>query len=371
MLFRSGPENDVTHEYFSTTFAATALNPSVKATLILVDSAHQRVRALPPNVAVQVLVDGVEVDRRRFDATCLCARFNTNVTGTTAQYFSYRVVESPTNQLLLGRELTIGPIQIAATGTSSVGALSGGVSVRAKFKTALIQFRAPAYVLRVRETIARMMGVELSRVEIPNTDAEIVFTRGTEHENLDEWTGTKATITFHNPTSASINRKSAEELEAEFLQIRPRCDAQDLFLDSVFRILQDRDCDPAAFRAQKVARQTCVDGGTSTCECYDQADENVLAFNLQMERCFDNPDLYSEMYLLCTEIQTCATVADTVLFQCESILNQETYSLAWVAAPVGGFVLLVGGLVIAKKRGLLRRTGGRPKLHHHETRGRI
>jgi hypothetical protein len=347
-------ESQVTHAFKSFIFQ-NLTDAVVRASIVVLDSAHQRATAVTSTIYIspsseQVNLDSSELKSIDSRSACACANFSNRITGYkdgyqpgTPIYVTYTAVDA--SGLLRGKTVVAGPIVVGSllAGATTCAANLVAPVVVAEFRMTVAQFRAA----NVRSQLAYLMGIELGRVTVQ--DASLTSITRVDHSTLATWVGSKAAIVFGDPLPASTNQKTSAQLAADFVGLRPRCDAKGLSLEAAYYQQDDSSCVPAAFRAAAVTSAHCVaSGAEDTCRCY--ATGVVAQWG---DVCVEEPTLKVEFTALCNTLRNCAEAE--IRSVCTSVLGTTESTLLWLWILLGclGGVLVLG--VVAKQRGMLQR----------------
>ena len=348
------------NEYATFTFANLAA-VSIFANIAIRDSAHQL--GVDPTDAYAVVepqsdevsltatptrltLGNSTVEYIQFKNVRATAYKTGNIAGTPF-YVSFVVVDSSSPRLL-GRSVRLGPIVL--TDVVDVAVCIG----RNNKPTVVVELEISVAELTSRKAdfksqLSYLMGVEESRINVDNIRA----VRGVDHRTVRVWSGAKVNVQFDEPTDASTNRKSSNDLAAELVLVDPECGTaltgsdssqSAMLLRSSYYLANDQSCDEAAFILSLNTSNTCnQQGTTSTCDCY--LENTVQDYGLA---CVDAPDIQDDLYEMCALLSTCRSTLITNV--CEDILQNKKRNWTWVWGTVGGVAgaIVIAGIVVYK-----------------------
>jgi hypothetical protein len=345
--------NDVNYA-FKTFIFQNLSEATVRASIVIVDSAHQR-KTVSLNTfyirpsSEQATLDAAELKSIGPRTACACANFTNRITGYkdgysagTPIYITYTVTDG--TGLLRGKAITVGPISVGELQQNSKSCAANLIApaVIAEFRTPIDSFSAAS----VKANLAFTMAIESSRVVI-RPDSVKSISR-VDYSNMNAWDGTRAVVTFGDPLPTSTNRKTSAQLAATFVGLRPQCDANSLNLDAVYFEEDDRSCDTTAFAESMATTKACVEAGImGECQCYDL---NVIAH--WGTACYEDPALQADFSSLCNTLKDCAEAE--VQKVCQKILASQETSLVWLWALLGSLGGVIIILIILRQKGILR-----------------
>jgi hypothetical protein len=347
-------ESQVTHAFKSFIFQ-NLTDAVVRASIVVLDSAHQRATAVTSTIYIspsseQVNLDSSELKSIDSRSACACANFSNRITGYkdgyqpgTPIYVTYTAVDA--SGLLRGKTVVAGPIVVGSllAGATTCAANLVAPVVVAEFRMTVAQFRAA----NVRSQLAYLMGIELGRVTVQ--DASLTSITRVDHSTLATWVGSKAAIVFGDPLPASTNQKTSAQLAADFVGLRPRCDTVSVLkLEAAYYQQDDQKCSPDGFRASITTSRQCADQSIlNPCQCY-----NLGVFAAWGFACAEDKAVLSEFLEICKDLADCAEVE--IYDVCQTVLANEETSWTWAYIVLGCGLGLIVIVLVLRRTGILR-----------------
>jgi hypothetical protein len=324
---------------------------TLHATVLVRDSAHQPVPAVTGAVRIElqapaVVLDGTSsillapesVAAAQFAFRITAYREGFSATTPVMLYFNATTADG----LVRGKVIVAGPITVGALsqGSSACSANLVAKATIAEFRMLPNEFTTST----VLDRLAFLLGIAPSRIVIDRNDLKEIAR--IDHSTLVPWRGTKARITFTDPSATSTNRKTSAELAADFVALRPGCDGKDIGLQAVYYEEDDRSCDATKFEASEAETKKCVvDGEQDECACYSTG-----VIGTWGKVCAEDPSVRPKLEATCKRLVTCRDAE--IQNVCDTILPSAAFDLVWLWATLGGvgfFGLLVGGLALKHK----------------------
>jgi hypothetical protein len=370
--------NMVTSE-FTTLFFSSYTTATVAASIVILDSAHQRVTSLDSTTisvetdSDEALLDGGFLD---FDTTTATANISLQIRGYNSGYeagtpifLSVKVTAGPA--LLQGQSLVIGPVlieavQSAASQDSCAANLVAPIVV-AEYRLGLDVFNANQAT--IVSDLATALGIETSRVSFLSTRS---ITRRA-YDGTGKWTGTAVQITFGNPTSTSATKLSSAQLAASLVEIRADCTSTGAAasnlgtvakIESAYMLADLAKCDVDAFRSALADARACAAAGViPACQCYSSGVISQYGWPC-LETSGTAASLVSDM---CGSVTTCSD-ADTFAV-CEGSVDASGQNIVWVWVVIALAAAAAMAYLLLEKHVVRLMAAGSERLNHFEKHG--